>query len=294
MKNVFATVLLALATVTVSAQDEAAEEAPQSPWTTGGNTSLTFNQVSLKNWAAGGKNSIAGTFLFKTYANYKGENSTWDNTLDLGYGLTKYSGEDLQKTEDKILLSSTYGYNAAANKLFYSASLEVKSQFDKGYQYGTDTTCISKFFAPGYITTSVGLLYKPNDIFSIYLSPATGKMTIVCDTTLSERYGLDAGDKFDMEYGAYLKIEVDKKNLLQNVDYYLRATFFSNLIDDIEHIDVDCETGLNFTINQYLSALVKVNLLFDNDIKYVDDDGNSRGARLQCKELFGFGLAFKW
>ncbi len=286
--------LLALGVVSAQAQDEG-EAAPESPWTIGGNASFTFNQVALKHWSSGGKNSIAGTFLFKTTANYKSENATWDNTLDLGYGMTQYSGEDLQKTEDKILLSSTYGYNAVGGKLFYSASADLNTQFAKGYQYGDDdTTCISKFFAPAYITASLGMLYKPNDVISFYLSPITGKMTVVGDTVLSERYGVDAGDKVKLEYGAYAKLEINKKDLIKNVDYYLRATAFSNLIDDAEHIDIDCETGLDFTINQFLSALVKVNLLFDNDTKYIDDEGNTRGARVQCKELFGIGIAFKW
>ncbi len=310
MKKIFALLLL-FSPILASAQDAASSEAAAStlasqaakvdgtvdengPWTTGGNASFTFNQVALKNWSSGGKNSIAGTFLFKTFANYKSEKATWDNLIDLGYGMTKYSHEDLVKTEDKILLSSNYGYNAAKNKLFYSALLDLKTQFDKGYNYGDDTIMISKFFAPAYISASVGMLYKPNDIFSLYLSPATGKITIVCDTTLSERYGLDAGDKGKMEYGAYMKIEVNKKNLIQNVDYYLRATAFSNLTDHPEHIDIDAETGFNFNVNKFLSALVKVNLLFDDDIKYVDDEGNEHGARLQVKELFGFSLTFNW
>lgn len=289
---------MAACAVVASAQEAAEtteETAPQSPWTTGGNASFTFNQVSLHNWSAGGKNSVAGTFLFKTFANYKTENCTWDNTLDLGYGMTKYQGEDFQKSEDKIYLSSTYGYNAVKQKLFYSGAFDLKTQFSEGFKYSDqDTIRISDFFAPAYITASLGMLYKPSDVFSFYLSPLTGKMTIVSDTILSERYGLEAGKKVQLQYGAYAKIEINKKNIIENVDYYLRSTFFSNLVDDPEHIDVDCETGLNFTVNRYLSALVKINLLFDNDIKYIDNEGNTHGARLQCKELFGFGLAFKW
>ncbi len=256
MKLRILTLSLLATCVSVAAQDEA--ETPASPWTTGGNTSLTFNQVALKNWSAGGKNSVAGTFLFKTFANYKTENATWDNTLDLGYGMTKYSGEDLQKTEDKLMLSSVYGYNAAANKLFYSASFDLNTQFAPGYSYDDDNerTLISNFFAPGYMTLSAGMLYKPNDVFSLYVSPLTGKTTIVCDTTLSVNYGLDEGSKCRWEYGAYVKLNLDKKDLLKNVDYYLHATLFSNLVDHPDHVDVDCETGFNFTINQYLTALI--------------------------------------
>ncbi|MCQ2202128.1 MAG: DUF3078 domain-containing protein [Bacteroidales bacterium] len=275
-----------------------------SHWKVGGNGSFTFNQISLKNWAAGGKNSLSGTFLSKTTANYKSEKATWDNVLDLGYGMMKYDGEDYQKSEDKILLSSVYGYDAAKQKLFYSASFDFKSQFAKGYKYlGKDEReYVSKGFAPAYINLSLGMLYKPNDCFSFFLSPVTGHITVVSDTLLSKSYGLEQGDKVRMEYGASAKLNINKKNLVKNVDYFLRADFFSNLTDHPEHIDVDMETGFNLNVNDWLTAVLKFNILFDDDIKYKQTvelaDGTKetrlRGARVQVKELFGFGLQFKW
>ncbi len=286
----FFTLSLLLFSLLSYAQEETEE--PPKHWDLSGNTSVTFNQVALKNWSSGGKNSIAGTALFKYQANYKDDNQTWDNLIDLGYGMTKYSKETLEKSEDKILLQTTYGYNACANKLFYSASYDLQTQFANGWK--DDTTKISTFFAPAYSTISIGLLYKPADWVSFYLSPVTGKMTFVCDTVLSESYGVDAGKKFRMEYGAYFKIEVDKKDIVKNVDYYLRATFFSNLPESAKYIDCDVETGFDLNINSWLTALIKVNMLFDNDIKYIDSEGEEHGARVQWKELFGFGFAFKW
>lgn len=297
--------LLASASLTLFAQEtaEPAAEAPAKKWSLGGNGSFTFNQISFKNWSAGGKNSVTGTFLTKNYANYKSENCTWDNTLDMGYGLTRYKGEDLQKSEDKIQLSSTYGYNAYKQKWFYSANFNFKTQFAKGYDYSSaDTALVSKGFSPAYIDLAVGMLYKPNDVFSLFLSPVTGRMTIVGDTILSERYGLDPGSQSRFEYGATVKLTIDKKNLVKNVDYYLTSNFFSNLAENPEHIDVDLETGFNLHVNNWLTAVIKVNILFDDDTKYVesylDDAGEvqtrMRGARVQMKELFGFGLAFNW
>ena len=58
-------------------------------WKAGGNVSVNFSQVSLTNWAGGGNNSVAGTFLFKGFLNHTKNKIAWDNTLDLGYGLTK-------------------------------------------------------------------------------------------------------------------------------------------------------------------------------------------------------------
>ena len=44
----------------------------------------------------------------------------------------------------------------------------------------------------------------------------------------------------------------------------------------------------------FLSAVIKLNMIYDDDIKYVNQEGLERGARAQFKQLFGFGLAYKW
>ncbi len=310
LKFLLPALLAIVAGTTTYAQEEqaAATEAakPESKWKTGVFTSLTVNQISLKNWAAGGKNSFTGTWFGNGYANYKSEKATWDNTLELGYGIMRYKGEDFQKSEDKIHLSSVYGYDAARQKLFYSGLLDFKSQFGKGYKYDKDTTLVSKFMSPGYLNFSLGMLYKPNDKLSIYLSPVAAKMTIVSDTLLSTTYGVDEGEKARGEFGATAKITYNHPNIVKNVDYYFRGDFFTNWKEHPEHIDVDVETGFNLKVNDWLTALIKVNLLFDDDVKYKEQytetaaDGTvtvstrERGARLQCKELLGFGLSFKW
>lgn len=274
---------------------------PPSPWKKGLFTSLTVNQIAFKNWAAGGKNSFAGTALFKGYANYKGDRAVWDNLLELGYGILRNKGEDIMKADDKIHLSSTYGYDAAKQKLYYSAGLDFKTQFAKGWIYGDDTTLVSKFMAPGYLSVSLGLLWKPVQQLSVNLSPLTGRFTFVSDTAFCTKYGVDEGKKARPEFGATLKVLYDHTNIFKNVDYYLHANFFLNWLDHPGNIDVDIETGFNLKVNEWLTALVKVNMLFDDDIPYVesytDEEGavktRERGARFQVKELVGVGVSFK-
>lgn len=311
MKKLFFSFFLASIALSSFAQDAApaeGSEAPAKKWTTGSNGSFTFNQISFKNWAAGGKNSVTGTFLFKTFANLKTDKVTWDNTLDMGYGLTKYKNEDVQKSEDKLQLTSNFGYNAYKHKWFYSALFDLKTQFANGYTYDGSTIVdtVSKFMTPAYINLSVGMLYKPSDVFSLFISPVTGRATVVSDKAFSTSYGVDADKNVRLEYGATVKLNVDKKNIVKNVDYYLNAMAFSNLAESPEHIDIDAETGFNLHVNDWLTAILKFNVLFDDDIKYkeaysyVNDEGETvsavrtRGARVQFKELFGFGLAFHW
>ncbi len=265
-------------------------------WTIGGQSSFTFNQVSLTNWAAGGKNSMSGTFLFKTFANYKKGRVIWDNTLDLGYGLTKQGSENMVKSEDKLQFATQFGYEAGSH-WYYSALADFKTQFDDGYQDPPkNSVVISRFMAPAFANISLGMQYKPNDNFMLYLSPLSSKMTIVQDDVLSQAgaFGVDPGDKFRAEYGALAKMTAKKDNIVKNVDGYTRIDLFSNLADTPQNIDIDLEAGLNLKVNEYLSALIKLNMLYDDDIKYINSAGEERGARAQFKQLFGFGLVYKW
>ena len=58
-------------------------------WKKGGVISINLSQSSFTNWAAGGENSFAGLGLVNLYANYKKGKNSWENTLELGYGLLK-------------------------------------------------------------------------------------------------------------------------------------------------------------------------------------------------------------
>ena len=69
---------------------------------------LTFTQVSLTNWAGGGDNSIALNGYVGLSANYKKKRTTWENGVDLAYGLLKQGDEQLRKSDDKINFVSKF------------------------------------------------------------------------------------------------------------------------------------------------------------------------------------------
>lgn len=114
-------------------------------------------------------------------------------------------------------------------------------------------------------------------------------------------YGVEAGEKYRGEFGASVKSVYKKENLLQNVDFFTRLDLFSNLADEPQHVDVEWEGRLNFKINNYLTAVASLHLVYDHDVKTSEEvmvDGVStmvaRGPKLQSKQLLGFGLNFKF
>ncbi|TLX74668.1 DUF3078 domain-containing protein [Labilibacter sediminis] len=284
--------IICLCTIAVSAQQQ--ENDTIKYWKSGGTTSINFSQVSLTNWSGGGNNSVAGTFLFKGYLNHTKNNFAWDNTLDFGYGLTKQGDYKLAKSEDRIQVTTKLGYNAGKH-WFYSAMVDFRTQFAVGYKDPlVQDVKISDFMAPGYLQFSFGMDYKPSDNFSLYMSPITSKLTFVMNDSLSREgaYGVKQGENVREEYGASVKLLAKKKDVVTNVNVYTRLDLFSSYTDKPQNVDVDWEFGFEMKINKYLNALFTTNLVYDDDIKYVNDNGDIKGARLQVKQLFGAGLSY--
>jgi len=281
-------------------------------WSTGGVLSTTFSQVSLTNWSEGGQNSISGNALVNLFANYKKDRSAWDNTLDLAYGMAKQGEEGVIKSDDKIDFASKYGYKAS-KKWYYTAMISFKSQFADGYDYPNDSVVISRLMAPGYIIGSIGMDYKPNDNFTVFVSPVTGKITIVNDETLADAgaFGVEPaeidtatgnitthGKKMRTEFGGYLKV-MFKKKIMKNVDIQTKLDLFSNYMENPQNIDVNWEVLISMKINKYLSANIMTHLKYDDDVDIaVDEDGDGEpekfGPRTQFKEVFGVGFSYKF
>jgi len=280
----------------VSAQDSPNAD---TLWKFGGTTSLNLSQLSLTNWAAGGDNSISGNALINLSANYASEKSSWENKLILGFGLIKQGGDPTRKSDDQIDLASKFGLKAS-DKWFYTALLGYKTQFAQGYDNPgeDDRMKISNFMAPGYLNFSLGMDYKPSDVFSLFLSPLSSKFTFVLDENLSDAgsFGLDPGQKTRAELGAHIKM-VFTKEILKNVTLDTKIDLFSNYLDHPQYIDVNWDLLLNFKINDYLSASLFTQLIYDYDIKFGEDttgDGNydTFSEKVQFKELFGLGLSY--
>jgi Protein of unknown function (DUF3078). len=293
MKKIILGVLCLCTHITLSAQ---AGKTDTTYWKTQGSTSLTFGQTSFTNWSAGGENSVSvlGAFAYK--AEYLKDKISWNNSLDLGYGLS-YQGSDQIKNDDHINFSTNLGYQAS--KLwYYAGELSFKSQFDKGYssypvEKDDKEKYISRFMAPGYLIGSLGMNYShPKEDLRILLSPVSEKMTFVTDKKLSDNgeYGVDPGKKLRAEFGALAKGTYSKKfneNILFGTVLTLTSAY-----ETFGNVDVDWTMSLDWKLNKYFTFKANTYLLYDDDIKYKDKDGNQKGPRIQFKEIIGLGFGY--
>ncbi len=264
-------------------------------WKRSGIISANFSQVSLTNWAAGGKSSMSGVFMVNYLANYKKDSLSWDNYIDLRYGFLKEDKNDLTKSSDKIEFNSKVGY-ATGGGWNYSGSVNFKSQFAPGYNYPRtpNDNYISKFLAPAYINIALGMDYK-NEYLSFFVSPATGKFTIVNDDTLSAHgeFGVDRGKKFRSEFGGSIRFGF-KKDIFKNVNASSKVDLFSNYFHNPGNIDVDWTFLLTMKVNEWLAATLLTQLIYDDDIKILDPDTGKSAPMVQFMEIFGVGLSFKF
>lgn len=240
----FLTVLLLPCTLVLSAQEvdkalvtsqaDAANKAQadlkgvdtgDKPWKCTGVIGINASATGLVNWAAGGKNNVNGVAFGKVRLLYHKNNIAWDSNLDLEFG-GSYIGQEedpLQKTTDKIDFSTKFGWEF--HKAWYLTVLGgFRSQFAQGRDYVTGyNPSISKFLAPSYTDISVGIDWKPNDIFTIYLSPLAGR---IATAYVSDRMNEQVNALYREGMGEQADPDYDYRSFLKNkygvVDYVLQ------------------------------------------------------------------------
>lgn len=311
--------ILTLLLFIISAGNSMAQESLKADtlWKFGSFLGINFNQVGLTNWAAGGENSFSVAGIFSGSANYKKGNITWDNSLDLGYGLLKSGDNPFRKNEDKIDLNSKFGA-LAKGKFYYSAMLNAKSQFANGFNFPNDSLIVSRFAAPAFITIALGMDYKPNDYFSLFVSPATGKFTFVTDQRLADlgSFGVKAaeyslidssmisqGRKIRGEFGASLRAKF-QKDLTKYLNLLSTLQLFNNYTDpkaeNRGNIDINWETTITIKAGKLITTSIYTNLIYDHDINiptYQKINGEKvqvgQGPKTQFKEVIGVGISYK-
>lgn len=269
-------------------------------WKYGGINTVNFSQTNLSNWAAGGESSLSLLGMLDVFAKYKKNNLAWDNTFNIKYGVLKSGSNALKKNEDVFEITSKIG-KKASKKWYYTGLITFKSQISP--TKSDSGTIISDFLSPGYGIAAIGMDYKESD-FSVFISPFTGKTTLVLNTELSDKgsFGLESGDIIKMELGAYFAAQIRKK-IMKNVTIISKIELFNNFTDanksNRKNIDINWENHISMKVNKYLSANIMTNLIYDHDIK-IDFDRNGDGINetkspaTQFKEVFGLGFSYNF
>ena len=279
---------------------------------------VTFNQIGITQWAAGGESNGSGKISASFKHTYKQQLFNYETTGLFTYGLSSYAKDKrVEKTEDRCELSLTMTHNNSKNLTFTSIAT-LKTQFAKGYSYPNDSVPISDFFAPGYLTLSIGYTYSIKNIVTIFGSPAAGKITFVTNQELADKgaFGVEGGywnivnndstwmpgKKLLCEIG--FNILVKYKQDFNNISVFSTLNLYNNYLDSNKsnrwNIDVNWETGLTFIFNKRISTVVNIHLIYDDNILFpytetIDGETVSgQRPRLQLKESLGVTFLYNF
>lgn len=273
---------------------------PDTTWRFDGTTGLKYNQASFTNWSAGGINSYSFSAFAKLYANHRKDKFSWNNNLNLMFGMLKNEGESMNKNEDLIDFTTVAGHDIS-EKWAFTGMVNFKTQFADGFDTGNDSVRISTFMAPAYLTISPAFRYQPVDWFYLYLSPVTAKMIFVMDQELADAgafgvtpaeydsLGIKLTDGKNMLFylGPYVEAYL-KKDLAENLNFESKLTILYSFInrDNLESYDADVnwENYLNYQFAKYFSASLFLYLAYMP----------AQTRSLQVKETLGIGLTYNF
>lgn len=330
MKTTCIIFLLSLCSVSIFAQDASVKElqsfattnlkleegkTTSKGWKRGGAFGLSLTQTSNSNWiAAGGdKFSLSTAATLNAFASKKWGRNTWDNILDVNYGIVKTTTLGFRKVNDRIDLLSKYGYLPKKWKNVNISVLgQLRSQLTSGYDYayfGTTTKRRnSSFFAPAYITLAPGLDWKPVEWLSVFASPLSTRFTFVTnkpysfvtpdglfngnlETPLAQLYGVDPEKKYRGEFGAFVTVTL-KKDIMKNVNYYSKLDLYSNYLNNPQNIDIFWTNQIKMKVNKWIQVSYSLDLLYDDDVKTPTKPAKTLG--LQTLSTLGVGFAAKF
>ena len=260
---------------------------PTSYYLSKGKITTLLNQSQYKNWVAGGVNNLSLTLILDYDFTLKNGDLEWINRIDGAYGLVKNQDEDIKKNEDRLEL---YSLLALKNKgrWSYSAVFNLKSQWSNGYEYAPlpngviDRTLTTKFLSPAYSQVGLGMFYKRDDDFWFNYALLSARYIMV-NTVFTESL-LDGENYFGVEKGKSGRFEAGgiisayyKKEIMKNMHMENKLNLFQNYLEDPLNIDVDYTLSLEFTINQFFSTNILVQILYDDNAI----------PEIQLKEVFG-------
>ena len=312
-----------------------AEQTP-SPWSCTGVVGLNASAPGLVNWAAGGNNNVNGVAFGKVRLLYNENNLSWETNLNLEYGLSyiDQKNDPLQKSSDVIDFKTKFGWQF--HKAWYlTAAAGFQSQFAYGRAYdGTEAEdpIVSKFLSPSYTDISVGIDWKPNSIFSLYLSPVAGKITTAYVGDAVEKANPGLREQMQEKYGtwAYVK-DSDKKeytnckaelglNFKGSINYtYKDLKIITSLglftpyawdkteVLDAEgkfvgyrdnnrrfgNFDVDWDAAISYQFLKCLNVTLSTSLKYYNGVKIADKEGIA-AERVQFKGILGLGVGYSF
>jgi hypothetical protein len=271
-----------------------------SGWSYDATARLNVSQAAYKDWQeGGGLNSL--TISAATGGVAQERRGEWLQTheLRLAFGVLNQENQALRKSEDQIRYQSSVRYQGDGFFRVFNPTVatQLRTQFASGFNYSENPfegevepgdprldqetpVETSSFFAPAFLTESIGLTYQPAEVLTLRLGTAS-KQTIVVEDDFRELYGVDSEALARVEAGAEFASSLDAQ-LSENIRYRsdLNAFFAVNQLE--EPPDVLWENELILSVNDWLTTNLEFTALYDQTT--ID--------AIQLRETISVGISF--
>ena len=237
--------------------------------------------TTFDNWAPGGQNTVSGRATLLVKDQYKKGKLAIINQFDSRYGVNIIDNE-MYKNEDEFKYFFLTSYKMAGN-WSYAFTVNLRSQYAKGYEKIDSPMRNSSFMAPGYIDVAMGFTYNKAP-WTITLSPAAASVMTVLDKGLSAQglNGITPGHQARTLFGSSVKVDFDK-TFFKTMRY--RSSFYS-FCDYNEAPNARWENTLSFAAGKFLTASAYWLLYYD---PYAT---TPMPKKLQSTYTVGVGLAY--
>jgi hypothetical protein len=277
----------------------------ETPWNIGGDGNIGFTQTYLSNWSKGGKSAVSMLLVLKGFANYNTLDGKvkWENSGEIRNGWLRTGSDDpdkkyeSQKNDDKFEVISRIGISAF-EKWYYSAEVDFETQLFYGYKYpvSQNPDPISGFLSPAKTLFKIGLDYKPNSKFSLFLSPLTSKSVFVRDTARINKAGFNIPGGKRTLWVPGLNADLSfKTNIMQNITWETKYKMFVDYTAPFEKFDINWENLVVMKVNDYIDVRMMLHMIYDDDVLFtVKENGvDVKKPKLQIKELITVGFSYK-
>lgn len=254
---------------------------------------LNLNQAAFSsNWKGGGINSIGLNTNFDYKADYKDDKQSWDNEIGFTYGFVRNSGQGFRKTLDRFFVDTKYG-RSLTKKWDVFTSFNFASQFYKGFKYsddGDDSSLISDFLAPAFVTLAVGVEYHPVDYFKVRISPFAPRLTLLRNNNGRfdavdpvAPYGVEVGEDTRFEWLAFQLTADFDHDIAKNLNLKFKYMMFANY-ETLEGKTIDhrLDIMLNAKVNRFITVSVGGIVLYDYD----------QDNEVQLSQAFNLGFTY--
>jgi hypothetical protein len=263
--------------------------APQKPdsskwgWTHSVVSGLTLNQVSLKDWAQGGEDALAWTIRLYGLSRLEDTSYVWGNAYKMTYGQARLGSETTRKTEDRLEFESVFTYKLASEINPY-ISATLKTQFTEGVMIdgSGNTTPVSKFFDPAYLTQSAGFGYRPSATIKTRLGAGLREIVTSTYTSYANDPSTPLNQRVKTRVDAGVESVTDAElRLDDNLLFRSKLELFAPA-RKLSEVTMWMDNTLTANVSKYIVVLLNVQLI--NDVNAT--------SRLQEKEVLAIGLTY--